>query len=223
MLNRCLRPSDNERSDIEANATGFPPSAFTRPLHAIHHTTAKVKAAAAPQEIPPIPSSALITKRSEPPLPKPSPSPSPSPGGESNEKPQHESNGVGAVALMNKYNGIAEDGQQPKAAGNILIQRKRSQSVGASRIPRPASRLGQATIHVIPPVPRAPPIRRADTPSTPTRPTRSMQRSGSAGQVEGPREQNRGRKAVTVAATVLPPGKGKDGGNGANNNNTSLM
>lgn len=207
------------------NAAGFPSSAFTRPLYLTNNAAANIETTAPPQvprQIPPLPSSIVITRSSDP-LPKPRRGREFSPP----NKSQHE---LSADVLT---------GNRPTektielSADATSLQKKRSQSVG-SRIPRPVSRLAReahpldseikasATTTTVP-VPAIPSVTTMTTatvpepaiPITSTDNTTTSSWKGSrvfarcllthnARKVEGPKPQNRERKAQTtvVAATA---------------------
>ncbi|KAJ6555208.1 hypothetical protein DFH09DRAFT_1038184, partial [Mycena vulgaris] len=199
----------NRSDGIRPAPTGFAPSAFTQPLHAITSPAAENKVA------PVSPSSALVTRRSDPVLPKPPPRESlPS----SPKKPQQANDTVRATVLMSKYNQVAQ-GEKPTAG--FQGQRKRSQSVGAaSRIPRPASRLEQTSPFKGRSATPAPVSHREETavstvPVLPSEGPRPIPRSIRSAQhlqrprVEGPRDQVRGRR---MGISVTP--KGEDNGRG---------
>lgn len=178
---------------------GFAPSAFTRPLHTNYAAASEVPAP--PPGVPPIPA---VTRTSDP-LPKRAPGPECG-------SPKHPQQELKAGVPLSKDKLLTEKAPLPSAATTTL-PRKRSQSAG-SRLPRPAWR---------PPMNEYPPnagikvsattiASKLPVPSVISKSPRPFSRLAQNGgnphsPIEGPRQQNRGRK---THATVPAVSKGAE-------------
>ncbi|KAJ7244387.1 hypothetical protein B0H12DRAFT_807424 [Mycena haematopus] len=194
------RPSTHKRSagSQGISTVGFAPSAFTRPLHT-NHAAASTKPAAA-QEIPPVPSS--VTRASDP-----TPRHTPRPEDSLPKQPQQELD-----AAMGKCKLSTDKTPQPSATAAIALSRKRSQST--SRLPRLASRPIELQPNVgakasttatrnsfkVPPVPNDTAISKGLRPLSRNRSTHNSDTPRSP--IEGPRQQNRGRKMPTTVSAI---------------------